>query len=249
MPAAGCSSASCWLRLALASPCIEIRHAPEPGRPTAAGSARGSFRPLWSWMPPPRRRAPDRPHAVWGELSGVSPQLRQNLRSLFGHQVAIDGEMVRWQGGADDAHAASDRESARRIFAGSSAAFGPVGLGDDGASGMGADETEALLQDLKRRWSVEISAVASGRKPLFHEDVRLLSSSDLERFSRKLQSQPPRSHCSFPGRPSLRLQPRYGRYICRSGSTALASGRNRDNGLWLGYGTPTPAGVRVDVIH
>lgn len=48
-----------------------------------------------------------------------------------------------------------------------------------------------VARAFRPQWSVEITAVASGRKPLFHEDLSYLNPADLERAASRLQQQVP----------------------------------------------------------
>lgn len=109
-------------------------------------------------------------------VSDVGPELRGALQQIFGPQIEVADGQVKWKGDAQ-AYArdtAFRRASADSVCRGSQDAFERLGRGVPGSQVEGG--LEAGSQDPTRRAiaevnSVEISAVATGRKPLFHETL------------------------------------------------------------------------------
>jgi hypothetical protein len=136
---------------------------------------------------------------------------------------------------------------ARSQFIRSQSTLDTVRPGDVGADA--AREVAQVTRQFVPQWSAEISAVAAGRKPLFHEDLGFLNEADLERAAAHLQRQVPAG---------IQVALRDGHlYVYNPGLlTQFTSGAapgldeviaNRDNGLWLGYGVnwPGPGAVQV----
>lgn len=117
--------------------------------------------------------------AMQASVRGLSPELKQGLQSLFGRQVDIDGETIKWKGEAREYERDSNdiRQVARSQFGRSEAEFGALQPQDDGAPDRGSVQAA-----LARANSVEISAVVAGRKPVFHEDWGGTPSRELDGF-------------------------------------------------------------------
>jgi hypothetical protein len=170
------------------------------------------------------------------DLAGVSSENRQNLESLFGPQINIDGDTVEWKGNADDyeADAHDRREVARSVFARSEEAFGGLGFPELSA-GRGHEAATTWTRNAN---AVELSAVASGRKPIFHEDLSLHSDSELRRLASNIQARCPNGVVVFAETGHL-----YGfnhDLVSRLTHPNLPARQqvisNRDNGTYLGYG-------------
>lgn len=168
-------------------------------------------------------------------VRNLSPELKNVLKEHFGEQVELDGELVKWKGGVElhEQAAANRRESAGRIFAGSASALGPVQPANDAT-----EEVRSVVRRQAVVNSVEISAVAAGRKPLFHEDLRYLNAAQVEDYRSALQKQLPQGiiarfqgghlyvyNPDLVGRLADPKQPLWPQVLA-----------NRDNGRWLGYG-------------
>src|SRR5690606_31238438 len=98
----------------------------------------------------------------------LSAELRNVLKEHFGDQVEIDGETIKWKGGVEAHEQTSQnrRQSAGRICSGSAGPLESIQPADDASEGV-----RSAVREAARVNAVEISAVASGRKPLFHEDL------------------------------------------------------------------------------
>ncbi len=188
-------------------------------------------------------------------VTDLSPEMRQNLQSLFGNQVDIDAETVKWKGNADDftAFTADIRANAESVFAGSSGALGAVGPADVGAQGVGGLEAPPFFRENIDRWSAEISAVGNGRKPLFHEDLSNLSTGDLETAAQEIQSHLPQGVVArFEGGHLYVYNPDLISRLADTGPLWPQVVANRENGAWLGYGSPSilnPRDARVLIFN
>gem|GEM_PF-2197764 len=171
-------------------------------------------------------------------LRDLSPVLRNALKEHFGDQIEIDGDVVRWKGGVAQHEAALEnrRQNAGRVFAGSAEALGGIRPGDVRAEEAGP--IAEVAREFAPQWAAQISAVASGRKPLFHEDLSLWSAEDLARFAANLQKQLPQGivarfqdghlyvyNPDLIGRLADPGQPLFPQVVA-----------HRDDGRWLGYG-------------
>lgn len=193
---------------------------------------------------------PDFNRHLEASVTNLSPELRQNLQSLFGPQVDVDANKIQWKGTAHDyAAAAPDlRQTARSVFARSQEAFRAMGLGDLRAEiPRGVQEAVGYLS---RTNSVEISAVASGRKPLYHEDLSWYRHEALDRYARSIQRRLPQGvvarhaaghlyvyHPDLVGRLADPSQPLWPQIVA-----------HRDNGLWLGYGLQRGQGRSASIL-
>ncbi len=127
------------------------------------------------------------------ELAGLGPELRDALKSLFGPQIHVDGDRVRWNVAASSYESEYHdlRQMARSVFARSESILGGLGRRvllpevDRGAAA-------AIGEREIREAAVQIAAVATGRKPLYHEHYGL-SQAAAEQVARELQrGLPPR---------------------------------------------------------
>jgi hypothetical protein len=102
---------------------------------------------------------------------GLSPRLRSAIGLIFGDQAKFDGDTIRWKNQPqpnpdDDYRYERARAGSRRLFARSLAAFERAGPADRRTA-----DKETLQRMAHRAWSAEIAAAATGRKPLFHEQL------------------------------------------------------------------------------
>lgn len=100
-------------------------------------------------------------------VQNLSPEQRDALRSLFGPQIAVDGQTAQWKAKVSEyARTTHDsRSDARRVFTRSAGDLLAIRPADDAS-----EATRASLREVAGINAVEISAVAAGRKPLSHED-------------------------------------------------------------------------------
>jgi hypothetical protein len=111
---------------------------------------------------------------------GLDDDMVGHLRRAFGDQVEFDDNAVKWKGNTDanadnnpTGRDSDDRDSlAKRIGSDVEAIFGDIRSRDDGAP---------LPAGIPQEAGAAISAVASGRKPLYHEQWGPDPSSDLVR--------------------------------------------------------------------
>lgn len=98
----------------------------------------------------------------------IDPAFRDVLKSLFGDQIDVDGDVAKWKVGIDDyeVQQAFVRENAQAGYAGAQAGIREL---RDLSASVRSDPSLSRIVD--ERWPVEISAVISGRKPLFHESI------------------------------------------------------------------------------
>lgn len=170
----------------------------------------------------------------------LSPELRDVLKSHFGDQVDVDSETIQWKGGAS--HAAHERDTlnrrrdAQRVFSRSAGALGPDRLGDGGTEG-----DRGIQAENARVNAVEISAVAAGRKPLFHEQLGHLSETAARAVERSIQAELPIGAIA---RVDLRHGPELYVWHTDLVSRLTQPGpslwqqiqQHSDDGRWLGYG-------------
>lgn len=190
--------------------------------------------------PPPAPVEAEFNARVEAEVGGLGTELRMALQSLFGPQIDVAGQKVQWNVGRAaeyESDRANIRESARRVFAGSEAALGQLGRGVQLPEAAG--DTLAFIA---REASVQISAVAVGRKPLYHEDWGVADQASLARAATGLQGVLPQG---------VRAVARDGHlYVWHPSVARLADPKQQllpqviahaDDGRWLGYGTNFPA--------
>jgi hypothetical protein len=90
------------------------------------------------------------------------------MREPDGHRRLAENQQRANLYEADESDSQSVRQEAQSQFAGSESALGKIRSGDDAP-----EELNAVIRQESVAWSAEISAVATGRKPLFHEDLGL----------------------------------------------------------------------------
>ena len=125
----------------------------------------------------------DRPFdgGLSASVADLGPEYRDLLAGMFGPKVEFDGDTIKWKGNTDDnaANADDQRPQAPEVFAGVAAAFGavrPQNFAEAGREGL----AEAY-RGVSARYSAQISAVACGRKPSFHEELGPLATPELAR--------------------------------------------------------------------
>lgn len=191
------------------------------------------------------------------DVSGLGPELRLNLQSLFGSQIDVAGEKVKWNVGQAEAYEsdrANIRQTSQRVFRGVEEAYRGMGLGDMRAEGD--EDAQRALADWRataRGWAAEISAVATGRKPLYHEGLGWFLQPDaLERLRADVQQQLPQGviagtedHHFFVYNPVA-----ISRLADPSRQLRPQVLEHTDDGTWLGYGVNLfqTRGVRVAVV-
>ncbi|HMP84143.1 MAG TPA: hypothetical protein PKA41_15710, partial [Verrucomicrobiota bacterium] len=175
---------------------------------------------------------------IKASVKDIGPELRNVLREHFGDQIAIDGDTVQWKGGAAAYEQTSQnrRQSARLRFPGIEGDLGSIRPPDDGTEvtrGLQA----AIAREGARQNAAEITAVASGRKPLFHEWVSA-DPAEAERVARSIQKKLPAGIIAraeggqlFVYNPDL-----VGRLADPNKPLWPQVLANSDNGRWLGYG-------------
>lgn len=101
-------------------------------------------------------------------VKDIDPETRQALKSVFLDQIEIDGDTVTWNPDAYEDPGERDRSRAA-AQAGYAGAQESVRELRDLREAVHRDP--ALARFVDEQWPVEISAVVSGRKPLFHEAI------------------------------------------------------------------------------
>jgi len=167
------------------------------------------------------------------EVKELKPAARQNLKSIFGDQIEVDQDVVKWKGDAKvyEQQRTRIREDAGRVFARSEEALGGNRLG-----GGSPDSPSQLQADVARANAVEISAVSTGRKPLFHESYG--DANWAESVAKDLQPHLPNGVVARSEGPNL--------FVYDQGLTSKFATEERpvwdqvrdnsDNGRWLGFG-------------
>lgn len=167
--------------------------------------------------------------------NGLGPELRQNLVSLFGPQVNIDGDTIRWnsqQAAAYESDRTNIRALARSVFERSQGILGGLGRG------VSVSEVEGgLAADVSREAAVQISAVAVGRKPLYHEDWGWLDPEQVAQAAAELQrALPPGVRVINRGSHLYAWHPVLTQFADESRQLLPQVIAQSDNGRWLGYG-------------
>jgi hypothetical protein len=173
----------------------------------------------------------------------LSPELRQSLRSLFGPQIQFDGDTIKWNANVHDYErdTRSAGEVARQVFTRSASDVGQLGRRIPGAQAPGglAEETPYPAQFAETN-AVEISAVATGRKPLFHERLGFLMDAGL---AQRLQAGLPEGTVARATAEAIFV---YNERALRGLADPARDlwdqiREHRDDGRWLGYGVDARA--------
>ena len=112
---------------------------------------------------------PDFNAALSASTEGLSPAFRQVLAEVFGPQIQLDGEEISWQ---EDQGTAYEQTRTQQQAAARQLAARGRGLAQAIRWGNGPpDVVEENQRFAERAWLAEITSVANGRKPLFHESI------------------------------------------------------------------------------
>jgi hypothetical protein len=156
-------------------------------------------------------------------VSDLTPELRQNLQSLFGPQVDIDSETVRWKSNLGPYERAQQQilVDAPSIASRSTDALVPV-LADQTAGDAG----------------IQISAVASGRKPLFAVSLGFGGQTEFTAAAEGVQATLPQGVVATVENGELIVyHPDLVGRLAEPGQGLMPQIiANRANGAWLGFG-------------
>ena len=113
---------------------------------------------------------------------GLSDEVKQGLKSIFGPQISIDGDRVRWQAGADAYESQQNnlRPETSARYEGLRTGISGLRSGDSALLAETADSERQV-----REWSGQIAAAESGSKPLFHESIGEPAASNLAAIIRR----------------------------------------------------------------
>ena len=174
------------------------------------------------------------------DVSGMNSELRGALEQLFGPQIDVAGDKIAWKNDAksyerDTAFRSAD---ARNAYSGCRSVFERVGRRISGSEVEGGLETGTWYstgRTIADVASVEISAVATGRKTLFHEALGEYATPDL---AAAIQDNLPAGVVARVEEGQL--------YVYHAGLVSRLADqatpiweqvrKNRSNGRWLGYG-------------
>jgi hypothetical protein len=181
-------------------------------------------------------------------IQGVGPELRQNLQNIFGPQIDIDGDRLKWKGDARDYEALSalGRTSSRTWFTRSEADAGGVRLGD-----MQTEAARVPLQETLTQARVEIGAVAAGRKPIYHEQFVDLAEGALNRLASAWQKLLPQGiRIRAEGEDLYAWNPGLLERLADPKRPLWPQVKaNGNNGRWLGYGINQSEDGPKSIVH
>lgn len=181
-------------------------------------------------------------------VRGLGDELRGALKELFGPQISVDGDRVRWNRQSAPAYEIDQshlRQVARSVFGRGESLFSRLGRGTVLQQAPGV-----LLEAGAREAGVQVSAVAAGRKPLYHDDWGGVAEdaevADLAQAMQRIL--PPRavaraegSHLFVYHRDAL------GPWADPQRPLWPQVRDHSDDGRWLGYGVNFPAQPSVTV--
>lgn len=167
--------------------------------------------------------------------AGLGPELRQNLLSLFGPQVNIDGDTIRWnsqEAAAYESQRQDIRSLARSLFTRGTARFAGVGLRADVPQ-----ESVAAVRETLQEAGVQLSAVAVGRKPVYHEDLGLIPPSEVADLAASWQTIVPQGVRVFARDTHLyAYHPSVDLFADPTRQLLPQVVEHANDGRWLGYG-------------
>lgn len=173
-------------------------------------------------------------------VKDVSTELKQALKGVFGDQVEVDGDKVRWKGDPK-AYERAPRNNPvpERVFRRSEDALSQLRPADDAAQ-----VASEVTRDVQTAQSVEISAVADGRKPIFHEGLGNYTNESVEAVAKALQPELPQGVVARAqdGHLFVYHQGLVSRLATATEDVWPQVVQHSDDGVWLGYGihwTPT----------
>ena len=169
-------------------------------------------------------------------VKAMSQAQRMNLQALFGKQVEIDSDIIKWKGKASDyeSERSSQRAVGGRVLRGSEEILGQLGRREAAAD---VPNPFAPGQDYESN-PVELAAVASGRKPLYHEDLSGFDQASIDAAAGHIQRLFPQSMVvrSEAGHLVAYNPDLIGRLADPGQALWNQVKAHSDDGLWLGYG-------------
>jgi hypothetical protein len=177
-------------------------------------------------------------------VSDLPTEFARVLQTHFGSQIKVAGDRARWQ--SDQGEIAErqrniERQTAGPVFEGGRRDFRAIRSGDGGAA-----LDDASARTLIDRWSVEVAAVAAGRKPLFHEQVGDTAQEVATALSQTLPANTiveARDGHLWAYRPDIIT-----RYANPDLPLSEQVAQHSDDGVWLGYGANWPRDKTVRVV-
>ena len=123
--------------------------------------------------------------SLQASIKDLSPEFRQALKSLFGPQIAVDGDTAWWQDSIESYEAFTQQQRsaaqdlAQRLSVRLDSSLGPRVSHDSSGSGRAAETRDTA--------AAQVSAVAIGRKPLYLESFQ--SGPDAQRYTDAIRAE------------------------------------------------------------
>lgn len=176
-------------------------------------------------------------------VSDLPTEFTRVLQTHFGSQIKVAGGRARWQsdqGEIAERQRSDERQTAGSVFEGGRRDFRAIRSGDGGAA-----IDDASAGTLIDRWSVEVAAVAAGRKPLFHEHLGDTAPEVARALSQTVPANvivEARDGHLWAYRPDI-----ISRYANPDRPLTGQVAAHSDDGVWLGYGANWPGDKTVRV--